>query len=63
MSRILSIISGVMIIIGIVFFVYALNHPEGFIQVPIIGVKGLYFIYIIAVIAMLVISKLIKRRN
>jgi hypothetical protein len=52
-----------MIVFAVVFFVYALNHPEGFIQVPIIGAKGLYIIYIIVVSIMLITSRFLKRKN
>ncbi|MTI48739.1 hypothetical protein [Sporosalibacterium faouarense] len=62
LSKVLFTISVSMFIFAVLFFVYALNHPEGFINIPIIGAKGLYLIYILVMIVLFVASKLVKKQ-
>ena len=61
LSKVLLVISGLMFVFAVLFFVYALNHPEGFINIPLIGIKGLYLIYVSVMVLLFVVSKLLKR--
>lgn len=63
LSKVLLVISGSMFVIAVLFFVYALNHPEGFINIPVIGIKKLYLIYVLVMILLFVVSKLLKNNS
>jgi len=62
-SRILFWIGIIMILIAIIFVGYALNHPEASMKVPIIGTSGLYRIYILVAIGLLILARIMKAKN
>lgn len=62
-SRILFWIGILMILIAVVFVGYALNHPEASMKVPVIGTTGLYRIYTIVAIGLLILARIMKSKN
>lgn len=46
-ANISLIVGGLLLAVGIGFILYAFNHPELYVHVPVIGTKGFYRLYLI----------------
>jgi hypothetical protein len=69
MKKVLRIISGIMLIVAILFLIYAMMHPEGGSVFYIFGVpigsgiwRAFYAVYVTVMIGLFVASFFVKRK-
>ena len=62
-SKILLTIATIMLIVAVVFVIYAFGHPEFSFLIPLYAVKIFYTIYVGAMVILFILSFVLKRKN
>lgn len=62
-SKVLLTIATIMLIVAVVFVIYALGHPEASFDIPLYIVKAFYRLYAITTIVLFILGFIFRKKQ